>query len=257
MEKYKKAPVLFVGHGSPMVAIEDSPARAGMWNMGKRLDPPRAILVMSAHWMTEGLKIRTAADNPKIDDMYGFPMALYEVRYNPPADPALAEKILRHLGGEAEVDNSWGMDHGAWTVLCNMFPEADVPVIMMSTPINYPPAKMISLGRRLRKFVDQGVMFLASGNVVHNLNLVKRRMAGKGEDWAVEFDTYIKNAVVKGDEAKLLAANDHPDFLKAVYTTDHFWPLYTAFGAGTGRPVKVWNHSFDMGALSMTSYLFK
>jgi 4,5-DOPA dioxygenase extradiol len=191
MQNTQKMPVLFVGHGSPMNAIGENRAREGWRRLAASLPEPRAIVAVSAHWQTEGVRVRTAADNPQIYDMYGFPETLYRVKYAPAGDPELARRVLALLGEQARGDNSWGIDHGVWSVLSNLFPGADVPVVMVSVDPSLPDEAQRAVGRKLACLRDEGVMLAASGNVVHSLRLVDWSMAG-GFDWADSFDGSVR-----------------------------------------------------------------
>ena len=255
MSESQKMPVLFVGHGSPMNAIEDNVYSRGFVHMAAQLPRPKAILAISAHWATRSLCVRTAATNPHIDDMYGFPKELYEVAYEPPGDPALAREVIRLTDGAATVNNDWGIDHGVWSILCNMYPRADVPVTVLSTPVNESPAWFYDIGKKLAPLSAAGVLILASGNIVHNLRAASTGV-GLHESWAADFDSFIKEALLSGDSQRLLAFTDHPDWRKAVPSPEHFYPILAAAGAGEGRHVEVWNEGCALGALSMTSYIF-
>ncbi|KMO85487.1 dioxygenase [Megasphaera cerevisiae DSM 20462] len=253
-----KMPLLFVGHGSPMNAIEDSPYRDAWHTMGQQLKKPKAIAAISAHWFRKGQRIRTAAENEQIYDMYGFPDELYQIKYQPAGSPQIAEEILASLGGEIAIDNTWGIDHGIWSVLVNMYPEADIPVIMLSIDANKTPQEQLALGQKLSFLRDEGIMLLASGNIVHNLALISWNMS-HGYDWAEKFDTYIKSCILNRDFSG--AANYQSSGLayqKAIPMPDHFDPLLVALGAvREDDAITVWNEGCVMGSLSMTSYLFK
>ncbi len=250
-----KMPVLFVGHGSPMNAIEDNEFTR-MWEViGREIPKPKAILAVSAHWYTDGS--RTSDDeNPKlVYDMYGFPKALYEVEYPVKGSPELAESIRELVNHPVEIDNKWGIDHGTWSVLCKMYPEADIPVLQLSIDYNLPPEAHYKIGEKLKSLRAEGVLIFASGNIVHNLSLVNWNMEAE-YPWAHEFDDYIKTKIEQGD---FLAAVDYKSAgscsEKAFYTPDHYYPLLYALGAAeTGESVQVFNDKCVMGALSMTSY---
>lgn len=249
-------PVLFAGHGSPMNAIENNPYSRGFETMGAALPRPKAILAISAHWVTPGVSVRTAPDNPQINDMYGFPQALYDVHYTPAGDPALARRLMDLAGGAVTENNDWGIDHGIWSILCRMFPKADIPVVMMSTPARMDAAAYMDLCRPLSALSAEGVLILASGNVVHNLRLIDWENKG-GAPWAYDFDHAIRDAVTSSDEAALLRFASHPAYLKSAPTAEHFYPLLAAFGAAGGKKASVWNEGCLMNSLSMTSYLFQ
>jgi len=256
MQNTQKMPVLFVGHGSPMNAIGENRAREGWRRLAASLPEPRAIVAVSAHWQTEGVRVRTAADNPQIYDMYGFPEALYRVKYAPAGDPELARRVLALLGKQARGDNSWGIDHGVWSVLSNLFPGADVPVVMVSVDPSLPDEAQRAVGRKLACLRDEGVMLAASGNVVHSLRLVDWSMAG-GFDWADSFDGSVRNAILDGRARDALDWASLPGARLAVPTREHFVPLLTALGAaGEQDRIAVFNDYRELGSMSMTSYRF-
>ena len=250
-----RQPIVFVGHGSPMNAIEDNAYRREFQKLGKKLGKPKAIVAVSAHWATEGIHIRTAPTNKQINDMYGFPEELYQVRYEPAGYSALANYIRNELLPEAIEDNTWGIDHGIWSVLCNMYPDANVPVVMVSTPVDYSIEQLLAMGKRLRSLADQDVLVLASGGVVHNLGRLNWD-SKEGFPWAQEFDQYIKQAIVTGNTDALLAADQHPYYHAAAPSVEHLYPVFVAAGAGLGDSVSVWNEDCIQGSLSMTSYTF-
>lgn len=260
MNRENKMPVIFSGHGSPMNAIGSNKARDGWIRLGKELAArpvqPRVILVVSSHWATKGLFVRRAADNPQINDMYGFPEELYRVHYTPDGSVEYADRVLEALGGTAAVNNDWGIDHGVWSILSNMFPAADIPVVMISTDLNASAKMQFETGRRLQTLRDQGALILASGNVVHNLRLVGWDM-DNGYLWADRFDASIRRAIE--NRSFEIPANFRalPDAEKAVPTPEHYYPLLTALGAAEPEDqVTVWNDYRELGSMSMTSYLF-
>ncbi|MDO4796516.1 MAG: class III extradiol ring-cleavage dioxygenase [Coriobacteriales bacterium] len=251
------APVVFCGHGSPTNAIDArSQARVGWREAAARLGKPKAILAVSAHWATRGTWVRTAAQNPQINDMYGFPKELYQVQYKPAGAPEVAIRALELLGEDAQGTEEWGIDHGVWSVLCNMYPIADVPVVMMSTNVKASTEEAFALGQRLAALRDEGVMILASGNVVHNLELVDWSNA-KGEAWADAFDSTIRDAVTQGRFDVALGYQGLDDWQLAVPTNEHYLPLLVALGAvRVGDHVGVFNDYRELGSMSMTSYAF-
>lgn len=253
----KRLPVIFTGHGSPMNAITPSPFRTGWQDMGNRLEKPKAILAVSAHWYTQGQCVSTADKNRQVYDMYGFPPELYAVKYAPAGSEALGRNILELLGPEARANTEWGIDHGVWSVLCNMYPDADIPVVMMSTDANKTPGELYALGQKLAPLRQEGVLIVASGNVVHNLRLVDWNNEG-GYDWAVAFDQYIEKALLQQEPEKVIHAADvGAAYKKAVPTREHFDPLLVALGAaGPDYSCEVWNKGCELGSMSMTSYIF-
>lgn len=257
MNTEKKMPVVFSGHGSPLNAIGENRARTGWKEMGRRLGKPRVIIAVSAHWATRGTKVRTAEDNPQINDMYGFPKELYEVNYSPANAPEVAEKVLNLLEGIAQEDNTWGIDHGVWSILSNMYPDADVPVVMVSTDITASPEELYEIGRRLRPLREDGAMMIASGNVVHNLRRVDWSMEN-GFDWADTFDIRIRDAILSGHPEVAVNYESIPDYRLSIPTVEHYDPLLVALGAVTeDDKAEVWNEYRELGSMSMTSYLWQ
>ena len=162
MNAEKRMPVVFTGHGSPMNAIGSNRARAGWKNTGILLGKPQVIIAVSAHWATDGLFVRRSSTNPQINDMYGFPEELYRVHYEPAGSEKYADRVLSLLGGMADVRNDWGIDHGVWSVLSNMYPDADVPVVMVSTDLSSGAEKQFEVGKRLSGLREEGAMIFAS-----------------------------------------------------------------------------------------------
>jgi 4,5-DOPA dioxygenase extradiol len=253
-------PALFVGHGNPMNAIEDNRWSQAQRALAARLPRPRAILVISAHWYVDGLHA-TGAERPEtIHDFGGFPEALYRVRYPAPGDPALARRAVALLGGRpASVTGGWGLDHGAWSVLRHLRPDADVPVVQLSLDAGRSGAEHLALGRALAPLRDEGVLLLASGNLTHNL----RHAFGawhRGDTatpgWAVAFDEAAARAGSGRDEAWRAGALEQEEGRLAHPTPDHWLPLlYVAGAARAGEPVSSPITGFDMGSLSMRSIL--
>lgn len=257
MQSKKRMPVLFVGHGSPMNAIEDNTFRKSWTEMGKYLGKPKAILGISAHWQSDDLKVSTSRQYRQIYDMYGFPDKLYQVEYHPVGEPAYAQRAIDLLGSRVSVDNEWGIDHGIWSVLVNMYPDADVPVVMMSVAIRQTAQKQFETGRMLRQLRDEGVLILASGNVVHNLSLINWNLDG-GYDWAYQFDGYIKRSILDKQYQNVIHYQQNAAHEKAFRTVEHYYPLLNALGAvADDDTVTVWNESCMLGSMSMTSYLFE
>ena len=253
----KRQPVVFVGHGSPLNAIVDNDIRRGWQEMGKRLGRPRAILAVSAHWFTYGRWVRTAAHNPQINDMYGFPDELYAVHYAPAGAPDVAARALDLLGGVATGTEDWGVDHGVWSVLSNMYPEADVPVVMVSCDGDAAPEDHLEVGRRLAALRDEGVMIVASGNVVHNLRAVDWDKSD-GFAWANDFDDRVRDLILARDSDSIVRYTQLAGWQRAIPTPDHFLPLLTALGAARDDDeVVVWNQIRELGSMSQTSYLFR
>ena len=253
----ERTPVLFTGHGSPMNAIEDNPFTREWERVGRALPRPKAILSVSAHWFTPGTLVSDVARNRTIHDMYGFPDALYRVRYDAPGAPEVAARVAALLGPACTPNGDWGLDHGTWSVLRRLYPQADIPVLQLSVDQNLAPRDHFRLGQALRPLRDEGVLVFASGNVVHNLGMVGWDMMG-GFPWADAFDQYIRDAVTGH---RFEAAVDYHAAGQAarlaVPTMDHFAPLLYALGAADeNEPVTVFNDARTMGSMSMTGYLF-
>ncbi|MGD9887274.1 MAG: 4,5-DOPA dioxygenase extradiol [Bacilli bacterium] len=254
-----KMPVIFVGHGSPMNAILDNQYSSGWKEMAKRIPEPKAIISISAHWFTNGTKIMNE-DHPKtIYDMYGFPKELYAIKYDVLGNPMLAEEVKRLIQKPSSFDNTWGIDHGTWSVLVHMYPKRDIPVFQISIDAKAPPQTHYQIGKDLQQLRNQGVLIFGTGNIVHNLRLVNWDMEQQGYDWAYEFDNYIKDNILKRNHQNIM------DYHKigrqaslAVPTLDHFNPLLYILGATDDQDeISIFNENCAMGSVSMTSYLFQ
>lgn len=253
----QRMPVLFLGHGSPMNVITDSPERRNWQELGKVLPRPGAILVISAHWETSGASHVTTGERPRtIHDFGGFPDELFAIQYPAPGDAALVERTAALLGEDrVRRDASWGFDHGSWGVVRPMYPDADVPMVQLSLNRALAPDEHLAMAARLASLRDEGVLILASGNVVHNLREFMRTM-GTRPDWAVEFQERV-SAAVKADDRATLArfAPDDRAAALAINSAEHYLPLLYTVGARLpGDDVGVFNDTIN-GSLSMTSYL--
>jgi 4,5-DOPA dioxygenase extradiol len=250
-------PAAFIGHGNPMNAIEHNRFTEAWSNFGASLARPRAILVISAHWYVNITAV-TAMHVPRtIHDFYGFPSDLFNVQYPAPGDPQIAERIVdvvqpTYVGLD---EDSWGIDHGTWSVLVHMFPKADVPVLQLSINAELPFDYHFNLGAQLHALREEGVLILGSGNVVHNLRLVDRNATGRGTDWAHRFDEDIQSMMTT-DAGELGRAANHRDYQLAVPTPDHFLPLAYVAGlsAAANSPTTTLIDGYEMGSLSMTAY---
>jgi 4,5-DOPA dioxygenase extradiol len=257
-----RMPTLFVGHGSPLNALLDNRWSQGFSALGKVVPQPRAILAVSAHWFVEGTFLTANAAPRTIHDFSGFPEALYALSYPAPGQPDLAAEVMHMLGDErAQLRSDWGFDHGTWSVLRFMYPEAKIPVIQLSVNRSLSPLQHIELGRSLSALREQGVLIFASGNVTHNLRDAMTRMqSGRIEtpDWAARFDTTVLDVVSQHDTRKLASLwPDSDDGRMAHPTPDHFFPLLYAYGASDDRDaVQSPITGFDLGSLSMRAILF-
>jgi 4,5-DOPA dioxygenase extradiol len=247
-------PALFLGHGSPMNAIEDNAFHRGWRDIATRIPRPRAVLCISAHWETRGIAVTASARPETIHDFGGFPQALFDVRYPAPGDPALAARVAELMKPDTvSLDPSRGLDHGSWGVLIAMYPNADVPVVQLSMPYGEPGSVHDTLGQRLAPLRDEGVLIVGSGNIVHNLRLWGSRDPRLMESW-VRFNDKVKALTVAGDTA---AVADYmaldPDAALAVPTPEHYFPLVYALAVRTpGETVTFFNDD-GPGGIFMTS----
>lgn len=255
----EKMPVLFLGHGSPMNAIEENQFVAGFREVSKNIPKPNAILCVSAHWFTDGTFV-TAMEMPKtIHDFYGFPKELFEVQYPAPGNPALAKETAELLAPVlVEEDHSWGLDHGAWSVIRHLYPEADIPVIQLSIDYTKPPQYHFDLAKKLNKLREKGILILGSGNIVHNLRMIDWRninTVGSGWDWAIEAREKTNNWLLEGNFQNLIDYQKQGTALQyAVPTPDHYLPLiYTLGLKERSDELSLFNDELIGGSLSMTS----
>lgn len=255
----KKMPVLFAGHGSPMMALEDTPVTQQFIALGKdirmQFGTPKAILAISAHWYTPDTYVQTAKQPRQIYDMYGFPEELYRVVYPVQGCLPLSKSVQSLLGHDVTVNDEWGIDHGTWTVLVHLFPEADIPVVQLSVAQRLTTTETYAIGERLAPLRDEGYLIVASGNIVHNLARVEWHMRG-GSPMAEEFSNQIRNAVVRRADEAVLQYTMLPQARYAVPVPDHFMPLVYVLGATKGEVPQVFNDHCELGALSMTGFAF-
>jgi 4,5-DOPA dioxygenase extradiol len=254
-----KMPVLFLGHGSPMNAIEENEFVTGFRNIAKTITKPRAILCVSAHWYTKGTKLTSNALPPTIHDFGGFPKALFDVQYPAKGNPELAAETKVLVEPTlATLDDSWGLDHGAWSVIKHLYPKADIPVIQMSIDYTQTAEQHFSLGSRLQKLRNKGVLIIGSGNIVHNLGMADFRNMHKdnyGFDWAVESRDFINTKINNYDFKALTQLNSFSKALQlAIPTPDHYLPLMYVLGLHEkGEKLSLFNDKMLAGSLSMTS----
>lgn len=248
-----RMPALFVGHGSPMNAIEDNEFSRAWAAMGRALPRPQAILCVSAHWQTRGSHATAMANPRTIYDFYGFPDALYRQQYPAPGAPGLARLVQETAPVPVGLDQGWGLDHGAWSVLIKMYPQADIPVVQLSLDATQPPAYHYALGRALRPLRERGVMILGSGNIVHNLRLMC--WEDRAFDWAAEFDATAKQFIEAGDHQSLVEYGKlGRSAALSIPTNEHYLPLLYALGAAEdGEQVQFFADRVTFCAISMRS----
>ena len=250
-------PAAFIGHGSPMNTLETNTYTEQWRRFGESIPPPRAIVAISAHWYINATAVTTMAKPRTIHDFFGFPSELSEFDYPADGAPDVAQHlidIVKPVWVGADSD-SWGLDHGTWSVLAHVVPKADVPVIQLAIDASKPLDYHFDLGARLAPLMDEDILILGSGNVVHNLRAVAWNAENQGYDWALQFDGDTRD-VVMNDPARITELNQHDAYELAVPTPDHFLPAvyFAGLAAATGGSVSVFNEACTMGSLSMTSY---
>ncbi len=255
-----RMPALFVGHGSPMNAIEKNDFTDFLMNYSETLPSPQAILCISAHWETIGTKV-LKADPPKtIHDFYGFPTELYQIQYPSKGAPIVADRIVDLLRQHhAVTDTEWGLDHGTWSILKHLYPKANIPVLQLSLNRNMTFSQHLDLARDLRPLRDEGVLIVGSGNITHNLRRVNWEGDAPPMDWAVEFDEMIKKAIIERNNKLLLKQESKLDSLWSVAhpSLEHYLPLLYAYGASDEKDQAQFVYEgIQLGSLSMRSVLF-
>jgi len=256
--KTSKMPVLFLGHGSPMNAIEENEFVAGFRKIVKEIPKPNAILCVSAHWETRGTFV-TAMENPTtIHDFGGFPKELFEVQYPAPGSPDLA-KQTKSLITKTEVglDDKWGLDHGAWSVIKHLYPHADIPVIQLSLDNRQTPQNHYEIAQQIKSLREKGVLIIGSGNMVHNLRMVSWKQLNEnfGFDWAMEANEKMKKFIISGDHKQLINFRSQGKaFDLAIPTPEHYLPLlYSLALQDKNEELKLFNDKAVAGSLTMTS----
>jgi 4,5-DOPA dioxygenase extradiol len=259
VEKSPRMPVLFVGHGNPMNAIEENKFVQKWKEVARNIPKPSAILCISAHWETKGTFI-TGMQNPKtIHDFGGFPQALFDVQYPAKGDPALAKEIINlYPENTVHSDEKWGLDHGCWSVLKQMYPNADIPVLQMSLDYSLSAQHHLELSKQLSGLREKGVLIIGSGNMVHNLGMVDWRNPDGGFDWAIESNEAFKKMILENDVEMLTGKKPWNKALKlAVPSTEHYNPLLYVMGVKLkNEHPYFFNDNTVMGSLSMTSVMF-
>lgn len=255
---HSRMPALFLGHGSPMNVLEENLYTETWRELGKTLPRPKAIIAVSAHWYTRGTAV-TAMEKPRtIHDFGGFPQALFDTHYPAPGSPALAQQVADALAPVAvELDREWGFDHGSWGVLIKMYPDADIPVVQLSVDGTRPPAYHYELGRKLAALREQGIMIVASGNVVHNLRMVRWGGDAAAYPWAESFNQYVRDNLSwegESEQHPLVNFMQHEGAALSNPTPEHYLPLLYVLGArAAGETIAIPVDGIVMGSLSMLS----
>ena len=258
-EQEQVMPVLFIGHGSPMNGIEDTAFSRRWSQMAKEIPTPKAVLVVSAHWFTKGTKI-TAMDFPKtIHDFGGFPQELFDVQYPAPGNPVLAKETAELLhSAHVEFDHDWGLDHGAWTIIRHMYPEANIPVLQLSIDYTKGPQYHYDLAKELNALRKKGVLIIGSGNMVHNLKMVAWDRLNDPEyayDWAIQMNNKFKELIQAGDHKPLINYSSlGKEAMLAIPTPEHYLPLMYTLGLKSSKDdISFFNDKAVGGSLTMTS----
>jgi 4,5-DOPA dioxygenase extradiol len=252
-------PIIFIGHGSPMNIVEDNSYTRMLSALGKSLPQPKAILVISAHWLTEGTQVLSVAKPKTIYDFHGFPDELYKVSYPAPGAPELANRIKEIIPNVKETQD-WGLDHGAWAILHHLYPDADIPVTQMSIDRKLSLQGHFELGEKLKALRNEGVLIIGSGNIVHNLRAISWDTEAPAHEWATDFDGLVKEAIGNSDFEFLMSFR-HPKALElfrmAHPTADHYIPLmYVLGGKETKDSVQYPIELMQNASISMRSIIF-
>jgi 4,5-DOPA dioxygenase extradiol len=238
MSSSNKMPSLFIGHGSPMNAIETNDYTKMLAQLGEEIPRPKVIVCVLAHWMTKGTWITHQANPKTIHDFHGFPQELFDVQYPAPGNPEWAEKIAELVDSpKIQLDDkNWGFDHGAWAVLRHMYPKADIPCLQLSLDMERSCSYHLEFGKKLRQLREQDVLLVGSGNLVHNLQRIQWDRNAKALPWAIEFDNWIKEKILARDFDPLLEKVIHTDTGKlSIPTWEHYYPLLYILGSSEDR----------------------
>lgn len=247
-----KQPVLFIGHGSPMNAIEDNAFTRSLTEIGKSIEiKPAAIMVVSAHWLTRGTYVSVTPKPETIYDFGGFSEELYRIKYPAPGSPEFAREVIK-LIPEIHEDSDWGLDHGAWTVLKHIFPRADIPVFQLSIDYHKPMQYHYDLAQKLKPLSDMGVLVIGSGNIVHNLRLWFSQTGTEPFDWATEFDEWVKGKIIEREFQSLIDYEKQGKAaLLSVPTVDHYVPLIYCLALADDEEKILFTHEEVIASMSM------
>jgi 4,5-DOPA dioxygenase extradiol len=247
-------PAVFFGHGSPMNTLEDNPHTAAWRALGASLPRPKAILSVSAHWYVGGTAVTAMQSPPTIHDFFGFPQPLFNVQYPAPGAPALAARVRELLAPvDTQMDQGWGLDHGTWSVLVHLYPKADIPVVQLSIDAGQAPQFHYEMGRRLKPVRDEGVLVLGSGDVVHNLGVIRWGEHARPYDWATRFNDRVRAQLIAGEHAPLIDyAGLGSDARQSVPTPEHYLPLLYVLGSQhEDETVSFPTDGIELGSISM------
>lgn len=257
----QRLPTVFIGHGSPMNAISNNVYTNAMNQLGQSLPQPRAILMVSAHWMTRGTWVTHMAHPKTIHDFHGFPQPLFDMKYPAPGSPDVADQI-RQLVTTPKIhadDSEWGLDHGTWSVLKHMYPQANIPVVQLSLDMTQQPAFHFELGQKLKSLRDEGILIMGSGNIVHNLKRISWDENAKPYDWSIEFDEWVKVKALDRDFKSLVNSYLSTEAGRlSVPTPDHYYPLLYILGAADTKDSLFFDiEGLQNSAISMRSLRFE
>ncbi len=252
-------PVLFIGHGNPMNAIEENEFTIGWKQIALGIPTPKVILFVSAHWLTRGTYVSSVVNPETIHDFGGFPQSLFDAQYNAPGSPKTAKEISTLITDpKIIIDEKWGLDHGAWSVAKPMYPEATIPTLQLSIDYYQPAQYHYNLAQQLQSLRKKGVLIIGSGNMVHNLGMVNWNKPNEGDDWAIEINELLKKYILDGNFGALINYEKlHTSYRLAIPTPDHYFPLMYALGLKSeSDQATIFNDKVIMGSLTMTSVKF-
>lgn len=255
----KTMPSLFVGHGSPMNVLAHNPWTLALTALAESMPKPRAILVVSAHWVTPGIRVTSSPSPAQVYDFFGFPDELYKIEYESPGDPGLAARtsgLLSQAGYPCREDPSRGIDHAAWAVLLHMYPAADIPILELSLDYTLESALWFEVGAALAPLRDEGILVMGSGNIVHNLYRFEAETDAKPYPWTLKFNEAVKAAIARGDRLKLANWSlPVEESREAVPTPEHYLPLLAVLGTmREGETASVFHESFQNASIAMTGF---
>lgn len=252
-------PVLFIGHGNPMNALANNAYTKTLYELSQRLPRPRAILCISAHWMTDDLKITAMAQPRTIHDFYGFPRELFDVQYPAPGSQQIAQEIQKEFSDlNINLDHDWGLDHGTWSVVKHLYPKADIPVLQLSIAIQKESAFQFEVGQKIAPLKKLGILIIGSGNIVHNLRQIQFSQQAPPYPWAEQFNQWVQTKVEQKDFMALIneARSTHEGTL-SIPTWEHWYPFLTVLGAANKEvPAQIIYDGIENSSISMKSLLF-